>query len=87
VRIVFDFHLLTQPESERNVTRRIMRHCIRQFTQRDQPALSSRRVAASFNKALPATAAVLGSSEAGEKHNAVVAGASAPPAAVAALGR
>ena len=39
------------------------------------------------NKALQATAAVLCSSEAGERHNAVVAAASALPAAVPELGR
>jgi len=45
------------------------------------------RVRDAPNKTLQATAAVLGSSEASEKHNAVVAGASAPPAAVPELGR
>jgi hypothetical protein len=39
------------------------------------------------NKALQATAALLCASEAGGRHNAVVAGASAPPAAVPELGR
>ena len=39
------------------------------------------------NKTLQATAAVLCDWEAGGKHNAVVTGASAPPAAVPELGR
>ena len=39
------------------------------------------------NKALQATAAVLCGSEVVGRHNAVVAGASAPPAAVPELGR